>query len=284
MNFDVENKEKCITTFKKQWEEFRQALGNNEVGYRELEKIKRFNFFKCLNEVLNYENNKKDLTVSFKELYFNYSFCRGTKIKKSELVKNINFDRFIPNQKDFPRINRFSPVGEEYLYLACKVRFGEEKNYKAIEEVALKEIRAKSGEKIGICKFKIPYKGDLLCKKVIDLSIVDNITFEDIEREFSKWFLDFSNINNINNLKEDARKLILKMYLVILSSEIFKPVKNVKEEFEYAPFHCIAYYFKQLGFDGIIYKSTVCNNQYGKNIVLFNKLYAEPFEIKFIDL
>lgn len=37
-------------------------------------------------------------------------------------------------------------------------------------------------------------------------------------------------------------------------------------------------YFKSLGYDGIIYKSTVSN--LGKNIVLFNKQYFKPKYIK----
>lgn len=61
-----------------------------------------------------------------------------------------------------------------------------------------------------------------------------------------------------------------------------KIIHNAEKGYEYAPFHCLAYYFEQLGFSGIIYKSTVCENTRRKNIVLFKKEYAEPFEFRFI--
>ena len=93
-------------------------------------------------------------------------------------------------------------------------------------------------------------------------------------------------MNNLSNYtKEISRKFCLYIYFKILSSELFKPVENAKsKKFEYAPFHCLAYYFKQLGYDGIIYKSTVSNSRYGKNIVLFDKYLANPFDkIRFVN-
>ena len=43
-------------------------------------------------------------------------------------------------------------------------------------------------------------------------------------------------------------------------------------------------FYKILDYDGIIYKSTVSNNRYGTDIVLFDKMLAKPFcEIRFVD-
>lgn len=293
MYFDYENKDKVIKTFKETWEEFRQALGTNKIGYKELSKAKEYTFLGVLDNVLSYENNNIDLEVLFKTLYFNYSFCRATEIKSNEIIEKIDFDRFLPNKEYSKDANRFSPTDKEYLYLACKTRFGKEKHYDLIEEISKKEIRAREGQKIGICKFKIPENLDIMERRVINLTLVDNISLEDINQDSENWINNYiySNINTNKSkkvvskeIKEETRSSLLKIYLKILSSEIFKPVENVDRDFEYAPFHCLAYYFSKLGYDGIIYKSTVCNNGYGKNIVLFNKYYAEPFEFKFIEM
>lgn len=299
MYIDYENRDNFIEKFRETWEEFRQALGQNTIAYKDLEKAKEYTFLKVLEGVLQYEENSDDIQEKFNTLYFNYSFCRATKKGDNESADDMNYERFLPKEEFIKDDNRFSPKGVEYLYLACKSRMGKEKNYKYIEDVALKEVRAEKDNIYGICKFKIPEDVVSPYKKVINLTIADNKTFEQIEREFCEKSDDyvFSNLKDFLTLKgkvnkrelsdysfKTSRRFCLDMYFKILSSELFKPVENaVKKEFEYAPFHCLAYYFNQLGFDGIIYKSTVCNNGYGKNIVLFNKYLAKPFgEIRFV--
>lgn len=300
MCIDSENRDNVIGKFRETWEEFRQALGQNIFNYKELEKAKEYTFLKKLDEVLQYEENNNDLQERFRNLQCHYSFCRATKKRDDESREDINFERFLPKEKFIEKDNRFSPKGVEYLYLACKSRFGNEMNYKYIEDVALKEIRAEKGNIYGICKFNIPESVASTDKKVVNLTIADNKTFEKIESEFCEKADNYvcSNFNNFiskrekvdkckvsNYSHEVSRRVCLDMYFKILSSELFKPVENAKsKKFEYAPFHCIAYYFKQFGFEGIIYKSTVCDNGYGKDIVLFNKNLAKPFgDIRFVN-
>ncbi|MCX0385049.1 hypothetical protein LI053_06210 [Clostridium perfringens] len=300
MYIDIENRNNAIGKFKEAWEEFRQELGQNIFNYKELEKAKEYTFLKVLDDVLQYKENNDDLQESFINLHLYYSFCRATKKSDNESRVDINFDRFLPKEKFIKEDNRFSPKGIEYLYLACKLRFGKERNYKYIEDVALKEVRAEKGNIYGICKFNIPESVASIDKKVINLTIADNKTFEKIESELWEKDVNYlsSNCNNfiskrrkvdkckvLNYYHKVSRRFCLDVYFKILSSELFKPVENAKsKEFEYAPFHCMAYYFKQLGFEGIIYKSTVCNNGYGKDIVLFNKNLAKPFgDIRFVN-
>ncbi len=282
MYFDLENKESVILIFRKSWEEFRQALGKKEFEYTDLNKAKKLTFLKVLDDVLAYEENKTKLSVLFTALYFYYSFCRATEIKDNEDIKKIDFNRFLPNKKFMKEDNRFSPKDKEFLYLACKYKYFKEVNYEVIEEVALKEMRSKKGMKVGICKFNVIKDYSYDNKKVIDLTLVDNKTLEDILKEFNNGIVKI--LDGESNSKNESQKLILNLYLNILSAEIFKPVNNAEKGYEYAPFHCLAYYFEQLGFSGIIYKSTVCDNKIGKNIVLFNKYYAKPFEFNFINL
>lgn len=289
-------REKCSVTYRRTWEEFRKALGNNEFEYFELDKAKKCIFLSVLDNVLTYEKNMRYLTKNFNELYFHFSFCRATKIGDKEDITNIDFQRFLPNKNFIKDDNRFSPKGVEYLYLACKTRFGREKDYNSIIEGALSEIRAIDGDRVGICQFQISNMEDMEKRKVIDLTISDDKTFEELDEEIdskmdkymSERLNDYIDGDKVNKekLEQDCRayveKLLLRLYFKFLSEEIFKPVEGVDKEYEYSPFHCMAEYFKGLGFDGIIYKSTVCKNGIAKNIVLFDKYFAEPqrYEIR----
>lgn len=300
MYIDSENLDGVIEKFREAWEEFRKALGQNIISYKDLEKAKEFTFLQGFDGVLQYKENNDDLHEKFNTLYFYYSFCRATRKGDNESIADMKYERFLPKEEFIKEDNRFSPKGIEYLYLACKTRFGREKNYKYIEDVALKEVRAEAGNIYGICKFKIPESVADTDKKVINLTIADNKTFKKIETEFCEKADNYlySNFNEFiskrgkvdkgeveNYSHKVSRRFCLDIYLKILSSELFKPVENAKsKEFEYAPFHCMAYYFKKLGFDGIIYKSTVCSNGYGKDIVLFDKDLAKPFgDIRFVN-
>lgn len=301
MEIDIKNRQDVIIKFKETWEEFRQALGQGVINYKDLAQAREYTFLKVLEGVLQYKSNNHDINETFNTLYFNYSFCRATKKNITESKKDLTTpERFLPKTKYITDHNRFSPIGIEYLYLACKPRFGKERNYKYIEEVSLKEIRAEEGNAYGICKFEIPSTIASSDKKVINLTIADNKSFEQIEKDFCEKsddyvFENFMNFLNPNGIikREDlsdfcieiSRKFALNIYFKILSSELFKPIENPKDKnFEYAPFHCLAEYFKQLGYDGIIYKSTVCDNGYGKNIVLFDKYLATPLsDIKIVN-
>lgn len=282
MEFDWENKENAILTFRKTWEEFREALGKKEFEYTDLEKAKEYTFLKVLDDVLTYEDNKIKLSVLFTNLYFHYSFIRATVINKDEDIEKLDFNRFLPNKEFMKNDNRFSPKDKEFLYLACKTKYFKEINYKDIEEIGLKEIRSQKGMKVGICKFNVIKDYWFEEKKVIDLTSTDNKTLNDIVKEFNYGI--YEELNGKYDIRKIVKELALNIYLNILSEEIFKPVENAERGYEYAPFHCLAYYFEQLGFSGIIYKSTVCNNTKGKNIVLFNKNYAVPFDFRLIDI
>lgn len=291
-----EAREKCSITYRRTWEEFRKALGNNEFEYFELDKAKKYTFLSVLDNVLTYEKNMGYLTRNFNELDFHFSFCRASKIGDKEDITNISFERFLPNKDFIKDDNRFSPKGVEYLYLACKTRFGMEKDYDSVIECALSEIRAEYGDTVGICEFKILGIENMERRKVIDLTIADNKTFEEIDEELdskmdkyiSERLNNYIDKNKVNRekLEHDCRvyieKFLLRLYFKFLSEEIFKPVEGADKKYEYSPFHCMAEYFKGLGFDGIIYKSTVCKNGKAKNIVLFNKYFAEPqrYEIR----
>lgn len=73
--------------------------------------------------------------------------------------------------------------------------------------------------------------------------------------------------------------LDIARYALLLSEQIFLPLTTEDRDIIYAPFQCMAEYFLQKGYIGIVYSSTVFPD--GKNIVLFDKNAAIPYgEIK----
>ncbi|MEW9936640.1 hypothetical protein AB2T96_10060 [Clostridium butyricum] len=287
--FDTENIPQLIKTYKEKWEEFRQVLVNKELKDIDLERLKKETFLSVIDNMLKYEKDNELIKVPFSKLYRDYTFCRATKIDKDRDIEPLPFKRFLPNKQYINDDNRFSPKNVEYLYLACNEKIIEERNYKYIEEVALKEVRAKKGEVYGVCKFRIPEKLNGSDKNIINLTISDNKSIYEIQEEFIKEYKKIRNYLTIYATEEQKKQqykateiFVLKIYFYFMSQELFKPVKSDDKSNQYVPFHCIAKYFKQLGYDGIMYKSTVCNNRHGKNIVLFDKYYAEPFEYRLL--
>lgn len=284
MVISFEGRESCIQVYKEVWEDFRQRLSTGEYTYEQLENAKRHNFLKTLDDALSYEENMSTIEVNFSNLRLNYIFCRATKLKDEENSDNIHLSRFLPMSEYIKDDNRFSPKGVEYLYLGCKFGISpSSRKYVDIEKVCLKEIRSEKGDTVGICNFEIPLflHGKHIRDtnyKVIDLSPWDSYSFEDIEKEFNN--LD----DKLNDFKSNVNKLVFKLYMKILSSELFKEVENVDNEKKYAPFHCLSYYFKSLGFQGIIYKSTLHDHNDVKNIVLFDKYYAKPISYRIIEV
>ena len=71
-------------------------------------------------------------------------------------------------------------------------------------------------------------------------------------------------------MKEEIGKYVLLTYMKILSNELFVPLKDVDDKTEvYTLFHCMAQYFKNKGYVGIMYASTIYRS--AKNVVLFDK-------------
>lgn len=253
-------------TTQKSWEEFRQVLADKKFNYKEVDKAKEITFLKQLDDMFTYSNNQKNIPTKLQYIAKSSNLCRATKLSEEEKKdKNkITYSRFKPDQKNHPSINRFSPVGIDYLYLA--IRFGKFKSTKSLfnclEQTCLNEIRAEKGQTIAFCKFKINKDSDY--KKVIDLTIADNKTYDDLLGGMLRSCA-WRNADKEKIVNDFCRRI----YFKLISEELFIPVKTEDPNIEYAPFHCLAYYFTSLGYDGIIYKSTVYDK--GKNIVLFNK-------------
>lgn len=195
------------------------------------------------------------------------------------------FSRFVPNKDYITKHNRFSPPRVEWLYLAIGDLF-------IAENCALKECRAVKGELFGLCQFKL--NEEYSEKKLVDLTIADNVSYEELNeqldrsadeirtREVNKAVKSilqngYAVAPDVSDILEKFIKWVSYTYARLLSKQIFVPVETEDKELMYSPFQCIAQYFLSLGYEGIVYSSTVFPE--GKNVVLFDKYAALPVGI-----
>lgn len=129
---------------------------------------------------------------------------------------------------------RANPLGISYLYVASD------------PDTAISEIRPHKGEKVTVAEFKV----------VQDLELAD---LRDPKESISPFQL-----NDDNELELIYKNL---PYLTMLGKELSKPIIPQEINLEYLPSQYLCELIKQMGFHGIIYKSSVGN---GSNYVIFN--------------
>lgn len=259
----------CERTIRRTWKELREKLSFGVING--LEEAKQTTFLKKFDEAFEANNMKQYITQTLGELNNLY---RGACLKTE---RNVSLERFLPKKEYIGVDNRFSPPGIEWLYLA----------YGISEDVAtqccINECRAQSGDWFGICKFEV-VKADA---KIADLTFGLEDSYETMNREVNeeaakivneqaRLFMNTGDYNYIYNvdLSFFFKKWLVPIYCKLISEQLLLPVADANKSLEYAPFQCMANYFKSIGFDGIIYKSTVYDR--AKNIVLFDKYMAKP--------
>lgn len=278
--FDFDNLSSIEATLRKTWFEFREALAKEDFKPHEMKKAKKVTFLKVYDDLFHQHSG---LSLQTKTLYNirGMSIGRGAVLRSDEKP---NFERFTPKKEYIREDNRFSPPGVEWLYLSL----GEEAS---LFECTQKECRAKTGDRFGFCHFDILPQFEHY--KVVDLTISDNISFHDLNDELEaygrkkvKKGIDIAfktgRIPEQSIDKQEFENVIrtwaVYTYSKLLSEQIFVPLDvPSNKKIEYAPFQTMAKYYISLGYSGIIYDSTVCNN--GKNLVLFDKTIAKPYGI-----
>lgn len=251
VNFDLESYRGAREAAQETWNKLRKDLESKEFDFCDKEEIQNIPFIEVLHKILEYEYVRKFVTVELKYYAKSKRFMRAAKVKHEE---RITADRFIPKADFMQSSNRFSPKGVEWLYL------GFDRYIKDAKECCCAEIRAKEEDDVKYCEFK--YGNGT--HKVIDLTKSIEIDWSDICYRVGK------------TADEVAQLFIWEFYSKIIAEEIFLPITSADKEKEYAPFHCMAKYFMSLGFDGIIYKSTV--SKVGKNIVMFDRESFNPVD------
>lgn len=268
-------------TIKRTWNELGLALANKEFSYNDLESALKTTYLRVFDDLLT--NCHELFDVKFGKLMSDEScFARAARIAAED---ETDYERFIPKSKYITSANRFSPAGVEWLYLA----FGSEDLYDGelltAERCALCECRAQKNDNFVICKFA----GNNVFENaiIVDLTIADEKTYDDINSEFEQESLKYID-DQIMKILYTGQKVpertpeierVIKTwaattYSKLLSQQIFVPVDSSDRELVYAPFQCMANYFMSKGYSGIVYSSTVYPN--GRNIVLFDKNMAAP--------
>lgn len=277
--FKFEDMQKAEKAMCSTWNQLRDNLCRSEFAYNDVSKAKERTFLSVFDRLFvenkGYEIFETKLSKVFKE----YHVIRGSIIKDGESMPD--YERLLPKSKFITDDNRFSPKGVEWLYLALgapKTVSGLAKAKKCSEA----ECQAKSGVNFAICSFDIKPEHDA---KIIDLTVGNEWTYEKLQndlekaarrivrKETQKYLESFSKPSVLDFIPE-FQKWLVYTYAKMLSEQIFVPVETDKKSLMYAPFHCIAQYFLSLGYDGIIYKSTVYGK--GKNLVLFDKELVTP--------
>lgn len=137
-------------------------------------------------------------------------------------------------QKELVSNGRANPIGIPYLYLASSV------------DTAISEIRGNKGEIVTIAEF--------IMNK--DLELAD---LRDPKNTISPF--DFKEANELELIYKNMP------FLTLLGNELSKPIIPREANLEYLPSQYLCELLKNIGFHGIIYKSSIAD---GNNYVIFN--------------
>lgn len=134
--------------------------------------------------------------------------------------------------KDKAIIGRANPVGIPYLYMATNA------------ETAISEIRPYINDFVTVGTFEI----------IDELNLVDLTLFSPL-----RFYRNEDFENSIDKIE----------YLETLGSDLAKPINPKDAELEYLPTQYLCEYIKSLGWDGVVYRSSLAK---GDNIAIFNDL------------
>lgn len=293
LTFNSDDKAKAEETFKSKWAEFRNALANNEFSYDQTDKALNNIFLKQFDKLFQ-SCGKELLAVSLKDVFDNHYIGRGAVLHSPG---STSYERFIPDAKFIKHDNRFSPPNIEWLYLAI----GDSEEH--IKKCSEAECGVRNGIRFGFCHFNLNSDYDDI--KIVDLTKYIDSSYDEINTEYQHTFESIINdtpngIKPITDAIAKGKKIesphqiisnfrmkaigefiqkrdlwFLKTHSKMLSELIFIPIEGSDKKLEYTPFQTMAKYFEGQGFGGIIYKSTRYPN--AKNLVLFDKNYANPF-------
>jgi RES domain-containing protein len=137
---------------------------------------------------------------------------------------------------------RANPIGIPYLYVASTI------------DTAISEIRGHKGERVTVAEFQL----------LRDLELAD---LRDPKNKISPFELN----------EEDEVALIYKNmpFLEHLGNELSRPVIPSEANLEYLPSQYLCELLKQIGFHGIIYKSSISD---GNNYVIFSDKKLKPIK------
>ncbi len=278
--FEFSDISKSEKTIQRTWDDFRSASAAGVFSYNDLDAAKaNTTFLKVFDDLFSHCHRFFDASAG-SVLSPSKTLMRAGRLLPAD--PEPTYSRFIPNKDYITKHNRFSPPGVEWLYLAIG-------DSCVAENCALKECRAVAGELFGLCQFKL--NEEYSEKTLVDLTIAEDVQYEDLNRQLENSADDirarevkeavdgimrkgYAKTPDVSDIKKEFTKWAAYTYARLLSKQIFIPVETEDKELMYSPFQCIAQYLLSLGYEGIVYSSTVFPE--GKNVVLFDKNAATP--------
>lgn len=201
------------------------------------------NEIKCKNRFHTNFINKEILQIFLEytvKIYRAGSILYRARISKDDVGFSTDEMWGPPNNK--ASAGRANPEGISCLYLANN------------EETTLYEIRAGMYDYVTVGVFRL-----LEDIRVVSLMGIDKIS----------PFRVFSSIDY-------TQYAINSKHLEKISNEISKPIRRNDSHLDYLPTQYISDYIKSIGYDGIEYKSTMCEK--GFNLAVFKQSYFECIE------
>jgi hypothetical protein len=257
----------------KEWHKLKEALTNGDTDGLSLEEIvHNYPFPNNFRQVINETGDLLELESNEIGPIFR---ARGFKVNLDEPQIMITTENFAKYH------NRMNPPGRAFNYFGVlPINKGPREDIAKtlILNTIKAEIRAKSGQTITICRFKMSK----------NLRIFNMYPHEEVPKDFSVFYKSLETKISSYKGNLETREKKMRLYLnemfakyffnLMNSEEIFKPVDSKEEEErakEYAPFQFLTSYIESLGYEGVKYKSTV--NEKGANLVIF-----EPNNLKVI--
>lgn len=262
----------CENFLKETWNKLKEDLQCGRVLYNDTESLLEYTFFKQFDNMFGYMY--EDNTIEIRKVR---EFYRGVNCSTDD------FNRFIPSEQ-YSNLNRFNPPGDVFIYLGVSLD-DDNISVSEIERGCIREMRLNQGDEVSFCKF-VPSNESILDERVVDLTIGDNETYDELLKQVSHYQFLKSISSELGEEHEkmcmeykcgctyNLSKVLMKIYNKMISEQIFLPVDDSERLCEYRPFHAFANYFREEGYAGIIYKSTVSPGN--KNLVLFNVNDVEP--------
>lgn len=95
---------------------------------------------------------------------------------------------------------------------------------------------------------------------------------------------DFFDVNEIENVKEQTRRISFHRYLTALGDELKRPVRASDHLIDYIPTQYLCELAKSFGLDGVLYGSSLDPNPAGRNLVLFDVTAATCEHVEIVKI
>lgn len=262
------SRQSVINLTNQMWFDVKEKMEKDSYQYSTLEEAKfHYDLLERMYQAFEYNSQHK-------EFYLTSSYSLTRVVAED----SCDVDRIIP-KPEYSRLNRMNPKDKFYAYYVIGYM---NQDHRSRLRTGIFETRTSSRAYISTAEFYATKKLKL-AKFVTDSRL--NITYE--ENMFQQDMLEILSCYRLHGGtkgKEEAAQFYSYEIFrkVLIDGGIFSPVDGTGTEryYDYAPFHLIADYFEQKGYDGIIYPSSVDSEGYCVAIFDPSKVQADDLSLR----